>query len=356
MGGSRLIVLDEPTAMLTPDGIAQLIAIMRRLAADGFGVVFITHKLDEALDAADRVTVLRQGRVAGEVPPNALREAPREAPRARITGLMFGTADAAAPASPRGTRPTGAAVLQVHGLTVRAPGRPPLLDGVSFTVAAGEVFGVAGVDGSGQRELAEAIAGRIRAEGSIRLGAVDITALDVAGRHRAGLRYVTDDRLHEGTIAEFSLADNLVLKQIGAAPFWRHGIVRGSAIEAHAARLIEAFEIRAPGPRTPIGRLSGGNNQKALLARELQSSAGMVIFSKPTHGLDPRNIIAIRQRIRDGAAQGIVTVLISTDLEEILELSDRIGVMSGGRLAGIVPNGPAARGAVARLMTGAAAA
>ena len=353
--GSRLIVLDEPTAMLTPQGIAQLIGIMRRLAAEGFGVVFITHKLDEALAAGDRVTVLRQGRVAGTLMPEDLQGQPRAAVRARITELMFAGASSMAATAPRAPRPPGPAVLAVRELTVRAPGRPPLLDHVGFDVAAGEIFGVAGVDGNGQRELAEALAGQIRAEGRVRLDGRDVSGLDVAARHRAGLRYVTDDRLHEGTVGAFSVADNLVLKQIGAAPFWRHGIARPGAIAAHAARLIAAFDVRAPGPRTPIGRLSGGNIQKTLLARELQGDARMVIYSKPTHGLDLRNIAAARQRIREGAAKGIVTVLLSTDLEEILELSDRIGVLLGGRLVGIVPNGPAARAAVAALMTGGAA-
>ena len=356
--GSRLIVLDEPTAMLTPRGIEQLIVIMRRLAGQGFGVVFITHKFDEALAARDRVTVLRQGRVAGALSPEELADMPRALLRARITRLMFAETDAALPSAPaaRTEAPAGVPALEVHDLTVRAPGRPPLLDHVGFTVAAGEIFGIAGVDGNGQRELAEALAGQLRAEGSVRLDGIDVSAMDVAGRYRAGLRYVTDDRLHEGTVGTFSVADNLVLKQIGAAPFWHYGIVRRGAVESHAAKLIEAFDVRTPGPRTPIARLSGGNIQKVLLARELHGRARMVIYSKPTHGLDLRNIAAIRHRIRDGAAQGMVTVLISTDIEEILDLSDRIGVLLGGRLVGIVRNGPSARASVAALMTGAAAA
>jgi general nucleoside transport system ATP-binding protein len=355
--GGRLIVLDEPTAMLTPRGTEQLIAVMRRLAAEGFGVVFITHKLDEALAAGNRVTVLRQGRVAGGLSPADLHGAPREALRARITALMFGTTQARASAAPdRVLREPGGPVLRVRDLTVRAPGRPPLLDHVSFDVAAGEILGIAGVDGNGQRELAEVLAGQIDAEGSIRLDDAEVGTLDVAARHRAGLRYVTDDRLHEGTVGGFSIADNLLLKQIGAPPFWRHGVARRSAIDAHAARLIAAFDVRTPGPRTAIGTLSGGNIQKSLLARELHGTARMVVYSKPTHGLDLRNIAATRARIRDGAAAGIVTLLISTDLEEILELSDRIGVLLGGRLVGIVPNDQGARSRVAALMTSGAAA
>jgi ABC-type uncharacterized transport system ATPase subunit len=348
--GGRLIVLDEPTAMLTPRGIEELIAIMRRLAAEGFGVVFITHKLDEALAAGDRVTVLRQGRVAGGLAPEELRRAAREPLRARITGLMFADAETL-PTAARLPRTPDRVALRVRGLVVRAPGRPPLLDHLTFDVAAGEIFGIAGVDGNGQRELAEALAGQIRAEGNITLDDADVSALGVAARHRAGLRYVTDDRLHEGTVAGFGIADNFLLKQIGAAPFWRQGIARRGTIEAHAARLIEAFDVRAPGPRAAIGTLSGGNVQKALLARELHGQARMIVYSKPTHGLDLRNINAVRRRVREGAAAGAVTVLISTDLEEILELSDRIGVLLGGRLVGVVPNDATARARVAALMT-----
>ncbi len=353
--GSRLIVLDEPTAMLTPRGVGQLIGIMRRLAAEGFGVIFITHKLDEALAAGTRVTVLRQGRVAGEVTPQDLQAESRESLRARITALMFGSVvETSVPAAP--ARHLGAPALVVSDITVGAQGRPPLLDFVSFEVAEGEIFGIAGVDGNGQRELAEVLAGQLQAEGSVQLDGADVSALDVAARDRLGLRYVTDDRLHEGTIGAFSVADNLVLKRIGARPFWRYGVTIRSAIRAHAEGLIGAFDIRTPGPDTPIGQLSGGNIQKALLARELDGRARMVIYSKPTHGLDLRNIEAIRHRIREGASRGVVTLLLSTDLDEILDLSDRIGVMLNGRLVGIVRNGATARADVAALMTGGIAA
>jgi simple sugar transport system ATP-binding protein len=354
--GSRLMVLDEPTAMLTQPGITQLIGIMRRLAGEGVGVVFITHKLDEALEAGDRVTVLRQGRVAGALGPDALRNSLAPALHAQITEMMFGAVDAATKPAPRICLRSTLPALEISNLTVAVPCRLPSLDHVSFAVGAGEIFGVAGVDGNGQRELAEAIAGQIRAEGQVRLCGADVSALDVAARYRLGLRYVTDDRLHEGSIGAFSVADNLLLKQIGAAPFWRHGMTQRRRIDAHATEVIATFDIRTPGPRTPIGRLSGGNIQKALLARELQGDARMVIYSKPTHGLDLRNILAARARISEAAARGIGTLLISTDLDEILALSDRIGVLSGGRLVGVVPNGPDARGAVGALMVGVASA
>jgi simple sugar transport system ATP-binding protein len=227
-----------------------------------------------------------------------------------------------------------------------------LLHQISFDVRAGEIFGIAGIDGNGQKQLAEALAGQIHAAGTIELDGRSLDRLDVAARRRAGLRYVTDDRLGEGTVAGFPVATNLLLKQIGQPPFWRGGIERTGAIETHGAKLVRAFDVRTPSVRTPVGRLSGGNIQKTLLARELEGGVRLIIYNKPTHGLDLRNIESALARIRAGAAEGIATILISTDLEEVLALSHRIGVMSGGRLSGIVANGPGARDRVGRMMAG----
>ena len=177
-------------------------------------------------------------------------------------------------------------------------------------------------------------------------------ALSVGARRRLGLRYVTDDRLAEGTVGGFSVATNLLLKQIGEAPFWLRGIERREAVAAHARSLVATFDVRTPSVETPIARLSGGNIQKAILARELSGPAKAVIFAKPTYGLDVQNILATRRRIKEAARAGIATILISTDLEELLELSDRIAVMSRGRLAGTLANDGDARQRVGALMTG----
>lgn len=355
--GGKVVVLDEPTAMLTPQGIEELGGLMRRMASQGVGVVFITHKLHEALDYGDRVTVLRQGRMVGELEPAVLRDLPRRAATERIVGMMFGKTGAesveAAP-RPRRRPPAGPPVLQVRGLSLAATAAHPPLHDIAFEVAAGEVFGIAGIDGNGQAQLAEVLAGQLAGSGTVLLDGKPLDRLDVLARHRAGLRYVTDDRLGEGTVASFPVSLNLLLKRIGERPFWRAGVQQGSAIEAYAARLISEFDIRTPSARTPIGRLSGGNIQKALLARELQGAARVVIYSKPTHGLDVRNIEQARARIRAGAEAGIATILISTDLEEVLEMSDRIGVMLRGRLVGVVDRTADARDAVGRLMVGAA--
>jgi simple sugar transport system ATP-binding protein len=177
----------------------------------------------------------------------------------------------------------------------------------------------------------------------------------VARRRALGLRYVTDDRLGEGTVGGFAISINLLLKQIGAAPFWRHGIERPAVIAEHARALVAAYDVRTPGIETPIGKLSGGNIQKALLARELSGTTRVVIFAKPTYGLDVQNMRATRRRIREAAEGGIATILISTDLEELLELADRIAVMSQGRVVGTVINDEQARQRVGALMSGVAA-
>jgi simple sugar transport system ATP-binding protein len=177
----------------------------------------------------------------------------------------------------------------------------------------------------------------------------------VGQRRIAGLRYLTDDRLGEGTVGSFPVAMNFFLKEVGAPPFWLRGFERRGAIETRAADLIRKFDVRTPGVHTPVGRLSGGNIQKVLLARELADGAKLIIFNKPTYGLDLANTLLARDMIKNVAAQGLGVLLISTDLEELLSLSDRIAVMDGGRIAGVVENSSAARTAVGRLMTGLAA-
>lgn len=354
--GGRLLVLDEPTAMLSPKGVEELGAMMGRMAAQGIGIVFITHHLNEALDFGDRVSVLRGGRSVGGIAPEALRAMPRAEALAEVVRLMFGTAAAAAAgdAPPRAAMAAAAPkALEVVGLSGRSPRSGQGFSAVSFHVRRGEIFGIAGVDGNGQTPLAEALAGQIAGEGAVVLEGRELGPATVAERYRLGLRYATDDRNGEGMVGALPIATNMVLKEIGMPPFWKGQVERSRAIEAHAAGLFREFDVRAPSIRTPVGRLSGGNVQKVLLARELSGAPRVIIYSKPTHGLDLRNIEATRRRIRETADRGVATVLISTDLGEILALSDRIGVMVRGRMVGIVENGPQARLAVGRLMAGA---
>ncbi|WP_413203407.1 putative B6 ABC transporter ATP-binding protein [Rhodospirillum sp. A1_3_36] len=362
--GSRVLILDEATAMLTPQGAEDLGAVMRRLVAKDLAVVFITHKLNEALDYGDRVSVLRLGRKVGELSPDRMASLDREQARGEIISLMFGASPTAA-ASPGESSPK--ATGPARATTVPRPERPTLeaialyttgesqvpLSNVNLKAWPGEILGIAGIDGNGQKELAETLAGqRPVKDGRILLGGTPVDGLSVGQRRERGLRYVTDDRLGEGTVGSFPVSTNLVLKQIGAPPFWKMGLERPKAIAENAQRLIREFDIRTPDATTPIGKLSGGNIQKALLARELSGDAHVVIFAKPTYGLDLHNIAASRRRIRDTAESGKAVILISTDMEELLELSDHIAVMAQGRLSAPIANSAQAREQIGALMSG----
>ena len=355
--GEKVLILDEATSMLTPQGVEDLGRVIGRLRDAGIAVLFITHKLHEAVRFGDRVSVLRQGRKVGSLPPETLgRLGPQEAID-HIVDLMFGqAADRSGAERRRAQReaaPGEREVIAVDGL--RPAGGPAAAgdDGVTFAVHEREIFGIAGVDGNGQKQLAEAIAGQRPAEaGRIVLDGTPIEGLSVRRRQHAGLRYVTDDRLGEGTVAAFPVGLNLLLKRIGDAPFWRHGIVRNAEVERHARTLIAEHDVRVPGPGTPLGHLSGGNVQKALLARELDNQPMAVIYNKPTYGLDLNNIRRARRAICARADQGVATILISTDLDEIIELADRIGVMLDGRMVGIVANDGDAARRVGELMIG----
>ncbi|MEZ5906999.1 MAG: ABC transporter ATP-binding protein [Geminicoccaceae bacterium] len=358
---SRVLILDEATSMLTPEGADELGALMRRLVKSGLAVVFITHKLDEACRFGDRITVLRLGRKVGELAPEGLAAMDQAAAVEEVVGLMFGDRSIAEARAPRLRKAEGPPVLSVRGLTVTGATRLARADDVSFELRPGEILGIAGIDGNGQKQLAEALAGqRTAAAGAVVLDGRDITRASVAERRRLGLRYLTDDRIGEGAVGGFPVATNTVLKEIGASPSGLAapslgGIERPGRIAAHARELIDRYDVRTPAETTPIGRLSGGNIQKVLLARELSGEARVVVFNKPTYGLDVPNITASRNRIAAIADAGIAVLLISTDLEELLDVADRIAVMAAGRLTGIVANDEGARARIGALMIGEAA-
>ena len=354
---SHVLILDEATSMLTPQGADELGERMRRLAERGIAVVFITHKLREAYRFGDRISVLKQGRFAGEIAPEALRAMSEEQAIEEMVRLMFGAGDDAAQPECGPARETGPVRLKASGVATAGSIEEMALSGISLEVYCGEILGVAGIDGNGQKQLAEALAGqRPVIAGTIELEGVDVTRASVGKRRQFGLRYLTDDRLMEGSVGSFPVSDNTVLKQIGAPPFWTCGVVRPARIADHARDLIKRFSVRTPGEATPIGTLSGGNIQKVLLGRELSDAARVVVFNKPTYGLDMQNIAASRRRIRQIAEDGIAVLLISTDLDELIELSDRIVVMDRGRICGGLANDPSCpsemRKAIGRLMVG----
>ena len=356
---SRLLILDESTSMLTPQGIEELGALMRRLVERGLAIVFITHKLAEAAAFGDRISVLKLGRKVGEITPARLKHLGERAAITEIVEMMFGKKTDDPEAERHAgtfTRPDAAPLLKVRDLSVAPMADSPGLSSVSFDIRPGEVLGIAGIDGNGQKQLAEALAGQLATTGgSVSLDGHAIDMLSVGERRAAGLRYLTDDRLGEGTVGAFPVSINFFLKQVGQAPFWRRGLEQSGEIDRRAATLVRDYDVRTPSLNTPIGRLSGGNIQKVLLARELADGAKVVIFNKPTYGLDLANTLATRQRIRDTAARGLAILLISTDLEELLSMCDRIAVIASGRLVGDVRNQDDVRITVGRMMVGVAA-
>ena len=361
--GSRVLILDEPTSMLTPQGIAELQKVLVAVKTSGLAIIFITHKLHEAVAIGDRITILKQGRVVGALEPAELNGASPADLQRRIVAIMFGEAASAVSdvaelrSDVDGVRQTrqfsDQTMLELVGVSAKGAGGQYGISDISMSIHGGEILGIAGVDGNGQRALAEVIAGQRRVTaGEIRLEGTPVTGLAVSQRQRLGLRYVTDDRLNEGVVGRYSVGLNLVLKRIGDAPYWRRGAIDRQAINATAVGLIKEFDIRTPSPDTSIGKLSGGNIQKALLARELSFGPRVVVFNKPTHGLDVRTIAMVRDRIRSLADLGVGTVVISTDLDELVDLCDRVAVLFEGRIAGIVPNGPGAETRIGELIVG----
>ena len=368
--GELILILDEPTSMLTPQGVEDLGIVMRRLRDHGVAIVFITHKLKEACDLADRISVLRQGRVVGELGPDELEAGTDEENIDRVVAMMFERDERAD--SLRETL-VGAAAGRRDGAGVDREAEPLLslsdghtegqrgecpLSGTDLAVRPGEVLGIAGVDGNGQKHLAEVLAGQRRmTSGSIRLAGRAIEDLGVAQRRRLGVRYITDERLGEGTAPRHSVATNLIIKEIGSPPFWRRGITLWRKIRDHARTSIDTYDIVTPSERVAIANLSGGNIQKVLLAREWASDARLLVFSKPTYGLDLQNTMRARDWIRGIAGRADTAVIvISNELDELIEVSHRIAVMERGRIAGIVDNRPGARIEAGRLMTGVEAA
>jgi general nucleoside transport system ATP-binding protein len=353
---SKVLILDEATSMLTPQGAEELGARMQKLVESGLAVIFITHKLAEAYRFGNRISVLKQGALAGQMGPKQIASMSEGQAIDEIVRLMFGREAAATSNTHRKSTARDQVVLKVEGLATSGDADVMGLEDISMSLRAGEILGVAGIDGNGQKQLAEAVAGQLPVNaGRVLLVGEDISNATVAQRRRRGLRYLTDDRLEEGSVAAFPVSENTVLKDIGQPPFWVNGLERPQRIAQHAREMIANFSVRTPSETTPIGRLSGGNIQKVLLGRELHGEARVVVFNKPTYGLDLQNIDTSRQRIAEIAERGLGVVLISTDLDELMALSDRILVMEGGRIRGLVENdgsGEPLRLRIGRMMAG----
>lgn len=352
--GSRVLLLDEPTSVLTPLEVRELFEILQQLRAEGVAVVFITHKLNEAMEISDRISILRQGKLVGELGLNEFARHNGAVASQRIVDLMFGGKPPPEHvAEPTGHKPAGEVVCNLDHITVLSDRGTLAVQGVSLKLYAGEILGIAGVDGNGQKELGEAIAGqRAVIEGKITLAGVNITNKGTPAAEKAGIGYITDDRLGEASVPSMSVADNLIMKVIRRRPFSRWTVLNWTAIETHARRLIQEFNVKTPGPWVRIGTLSGGNIQKLLLARELALSPKVLICNKPTQGLDVMTAQFVLRTLRTQAGRGTAILLISSELDEIMEISDRIGVMYNGRLLDIIDRAEADVEAIGRLMLG----
>ena len=344
--GARVIILDEPTANLAPAEVETFFDAVRQLAKAGRTVIFITHKLDEVIRYTHRVTIMRAGRVVAAFPT-------AEATRARLNELMVGAGEATSEASQQ--RKPGEVVLEVRSLTIRDPAQRVSPEAVSLLVRAGEVVAIAGVAGNGQTQLAEAISGHVPGyAGQIRIVGRDINGLSARAVADLGVGYVPENRQEVGLIPGMSVAVNLALRDYGGRPYSRHGWVDYAAVRQSAVELIERYGIRPPDPDVPAGRLSGGNQQRVIIAREFSaivSPRRLLVVDNFTRGLDPRSTQQFIQELFRHRDHGAAVVWITGDLGEAL-LCDRVAVMNRGKLVAVLDRAEATRERVGLLMSG----
>jgi simple sugar transport system ATP-binding protein len=321
-----LLVLDEPTAVLTPREVDELFVVLRQMTDSGRGLVFISHKIHEVLDISARITVLRAGRNVGTI------EA-AEATRERLVELMVGRSVALESQTAEGS--PGEVRLAVRDLRVRGDRGTEAVRELSMEICAGEIVGIAGVSGNGQRELAEAIAGiRQPLSGSIRLGDHELAGARPADARAAGLAYVPEERMRDGVVPEFSVAQNLLLVENRDPRYSRLGFLRRGAIRHHCQELVTEFDVRTPSLDTPARNLSGGNIQKLIMARELSGSPRVLLVAQPTRGIDVGATRYIHERLVAQRDSGTAVLIISEDLDEIMTICDRVLVMYEGRIIG----------------------
>jgi len=340
---ARLLILDEPTAVLTPQETDDLFAVMRSLQKSGHSILFITHKLKEVLPVADRITVLRNGRVVGSTVPDQTGEQ-------ELASMMVGRSVLLRVS--KGEARPGPVVLEVDGLTVLDDRGHVAVDDLSLQVREGEIVALAGVQGNGQTELVEALTGLAPAvAGTVRVGGRALGRASPRAVLRAGLAHVPEDRVKDGLIATFSVAENLVLNTYDVAPFARGPMMDLRAVQASAKERVREFDIRTPSVDVAVKNLSGGNQQKVIIARELSRPIRLLIASQPTRGLDVGSIEYVHRRIVEARDQGDAVLIVSSELDEVLALADRIAVMFRGRIVGERPAG-ADRDEIGLLMAG----
>ena len=347
--GAKILVLDEPTAVLSPPEVRELWAVLRRLRDNGDTIVLITHRLDEVVDLSDTITVMRGGQTVARLKTS-------ETSPAEIARLMVGR-EVSLSAGKRvqplvredGPRPNQG--LEVRNLSVMGSRGIRVVDDVSFSIKPGEILGIAGVEGNGQTELIEAIAGlRPVFAGDILIDGDDVTRRTVAQRHDAGLSHIPEDRHRRGLILEYSVGDNLILGLTRV--FSKRGIIDSDQVMANAEQEISSFDIRPPNPILAARALSGGNQQKVVVAREMGRDFSVLLASQPTRGVDVGAIEFIHQQLLDARAKGKAILLVSAELNEVLALSDRIAVMYRGKFAVVMPTSEATEESLGEYMIG----
>ncbi|MCF2707388.1 ABC transporter ATP-binding protein [Arcanobacterium haemolyticum] len=326
---ASVLVLDEPTAVLTPQETDELMAIMKQLAAEGTSIIFITHKLREVRAVADKITVIRRGKVVGEASPTSSE--------AELATMMVGR-----PVLLRVEKKepeVGELGLELSDISLLDPTGHVALDHINLEVRRGEILGIAGVQGNGQTELAEVILGLEEpTQGTVKLDGKDLTKLNVRHHLDEGIGFVPEDRSTDGMIAKFSIAENLILDQYKDKPFAKGPVMSPSIVAANAEKLRDEFDIRLTKISDPISTLSGGNQQKVVVARELSRDLNLFIANQPTRGVDVGSIEFIHQQIVAARDKGIPVLVVSSELDEVVSLSDRIAVMYRGGIIGIVPS------------------
>ncbi|MEM7140975.1 MAG: ABC transporter ATP-binding protein [Actinomycetota bacterium] len=325
---ARLLVLDEPTAVLTPQEVESFFVTLRKLAEDGRGLIFISHKLHEVLALADRITVLRDGAVSGAT-------VPEDATRERLAEMMVGREVRLAPDKPALER--GAVRLRIADLRVMGDRGTEAVAGLDLEVAAGEIVGVAGVSGNGQRELAEAIAGlRAVSGGTVEIDGAPVVGLAPSEVRRAGLGYVPEERMRDGAIGEFSVTENLMLIDHAEPEHARRGFLRLGPLRERASSLVERYAVKTPSTETSVKSLSGGNIQKLIMAREITAEPGVLVVAQPTRGVDIGAAEYIHERLIEQRSGDTAILVISEDLDEVLGLADRVAVMYAGRIVAVI--------------------
>ncbi len=341
---AEILILDEPTAVLTPQESDDLFKIMRDLANKGVSIVFITHKLKEVLAVADRITVMRGGEVVGTVKPGDSNEN-------QLANLMVGR-EVVLKLEKKPSNP-GESVLRVENLHVKDSRGVEVVQGVSFDVRAGEVLGLAGVQGNGQTELIEALTGlRAPDSGHVFLDNIDGTGRSPRPLFENGMGHIPEDRQKHGLVLSYPVKDNLILCTYYCEPFASKGVVNQKAVDENAEILVEQFDVRTPGIFTHTSSLSGGNQQKVIIARELSRSLRLLIANQPTRGLDVGSIEYIHSQILARRDKGVGVLLISTELAEILQLADRVAVMYRGKIVAVIPAVEASKEFLGLLMAG----